>query len=52
LAADEGEIVPVMKKRCLLDEMHGTARSLARIGALDKQTMRFFRASSTQLVVA
>jgi hypothetical protein len=40
LAADEGEIVPVMKKRRLLDEMHGTARGLARIGAVDKQTMR------------
>jgi len=31
-----------MKKRRLLDEMHETARGLARIGALDKQTMREF----------
>jgi hypothetical protein len=43
LAADEGEIVPVMKKRRLLDEMHGAARGLARIDALDKQTVRGLR---------
>jgi putative transcriptional regulator len=39
-----------MKKRRLLDEMHETARGLARIGALDKQTMREFDALALPVV--
>ena len=30
------------KRRRLLDEIHETARGLARVGVLDKQTMREF----------